>query len=295
MPLLLGTATSTASQAVTSSDGALTAVTNPAHAGILLRAVLSGTQPPTVTFYRTDPDGTRQVVRSGDPAPLIEGMAFAYDHEARPGVTYSYTVTGAAESTAAVLSVPWIGRGGWLRSISEPSRSVRVLVARPLEFTRAANVALSPVLGATYPAGAVWPRAGLTRSLVVECLTPADRDALWATLDTGVLRYDEYPSLSQRSSYLLPGDASETQIGFDAGGAWTITIAMTEMARPATNGAPFLMPGWGWTEAVAGLANMTEVQTAYPNMWAMLLGGAGGVPVGLYGGGGYGDGPYGGT
>lgn len=273
MPLIYTAPSSTASQTVTSSDSILTAVTNPSKAGVLLRAVFTGTQPPTVTFYRTGPDGTKVVVRSGDPAPLISGTAFAYDHEARPGVAYSYTVKGAAESTAAVVTVPWIDRGGWLKSVAQPTRSVRVLLTAPLQITRAANVAVTSVLGYANPAAAVFPRAGVTRTMQVRSLSNADRDALWAVLDAGVVRYDEIDALSRRSTYLLPGDATEEQAGYHDNGAWTVTIDMTEVDRPLTTGAPLLMPGWGWTEATAGFANMTEVQAAYPTMWDMLKAG----------------------
>lgn len=273
MPLIYTAPSSTASTTVTSSDGVLTAVSSPSKSGVLLRAVFTGAQPPSVTFYRTGPDGVKHVVRSGDPAPLVSGTAFAYDHEARPGVAYSYTVKGASESSAVVVTLPWSGRGGWLKSVSEPSKSVRVLVGAPLPPSRASNSVTSRVLGAAAPAAAVWPRSSVESSLEVRSLSPEDRDALWDVLDTGVVRYDEAEALSRRSLYLLPGDVSEEQVGHHVGGVWTLSISVTEVDRPATGGAPLLMPGWSWVDATRGMASMAEVQAAYPTVWDMLLAG----------------------
>lgn len=257
---------------VTSADGILTAVVDTTHAGVLLRARYTGTSPPSeVRFWRTT-GGERTVVRSGDPAPAIAGEAHAYDHEPRPGTLHAYTAeANGVVSKPAVVQDGWTAPGGWLKSAAAPDPPLRVLLAKPLTLSRPSSSGLTTVSGARNPHATVGRRKGVRASMEIIVRSVSDRDRLRDLLDTGVLLYQEHPTLSDLQLHLLPEDVTESRRGLGADTVYDFTVPFVEVGRPPTRGARLLLPGRSWSQMTAPFTSLAALRAAYPTVWDLLL------------------------
>lgn len=275
MPLLWVAPSAAASVTSTSSDGVVTAVTDPERAGVLLRVAVAGVW--ECRIWRTDvSSGERIAVRSGDPALVVEGVAYAYDHEARPGRTYAYSATWVGgESTAATVPLAEVAQTAWLKSARDPSLSRPVIPAPYASATMGDQSSYTPVIGAANPYVSVQAHLGRSWTLTVYSFTEVDADAVLALLDSGPLLWQPDSASSTRSWWMVAGDVQETQIGGVSGGVWIAAAQTRAVDRPVTTGEPMLMPGWSWADAVAPYSTMTEVSAAYPDMWSLLLAGLG--------------------
>lgn len=257
----------------TSSDGIVTAVTDPANLGVLLRVVKTGGA--TATVWRVQ-DGQAARVRSGDSVLLINGQGFAYDHEVDPDFPAAYyAVVDGAQSASAVVTLAWPQTcTAWLKNPVTPSDSMRVRVMRG--WQAGSGFGGSVVGYASPPPGQVaypWATAG----------------AQYAETGTGTLRvydkptYDRLQRMLRAQTPLLlqtsPGYGLEdlwflpTRVDWNRPGdatGWTrrdAVIGWTQMARPATEGWPLLMPRWSWEQA--------QVGGPYADVWALLTAGIG--------------------
>lgn len=258
----------------TSSDGVVTAVTDPANGSVLLRAVKAGEVEATVC--RTDVlTGVRSVVRSGAPCVLIGGTGFAYDHEVSPGRDVVYTaVIAGVESAGAAVRVDWAGSvSGWLKSAHAPSVSRAVHVESPPALVRSSRSTILDV-----PRALPWtswsPPSGRSWGLSLIATSEAEADAHTALLASGALLWQPNPLLSSRSWWALPGGTSEQQYG-SVLGAWLTSVELIEADRPALMmDEPLRMPRWSWQEATGGMTT-AQALVAYPTTWDMLLAGIG--------------------
>lgn len=289
MPIVLdpnipnpGTATTAAS-----SDALLTVYVDSQYAGVLLTADFSGlgTPPLKVRFYR---DGVP--VRSGDAAWAPGGYGRAYDHEAPLGVSSSWTAvpvfadgsTGSS-TTAAAVFLPFDivdGHSVWLKSIDNPSLSMKLLPIFPLPaFTRAASVAFTRVAGSAYPMGSIDKRQARTAEYHFFTDGEAERDDLITLLDgdddtdTGVLLLQHAASHHVKDIYCIAGDIQEIPMDSgmqDADREWVVPL--TEVKRPPTIDSPLYVPGHSWDEARAVAGTWDGAALIWPTWDDALIG-----------------------
>lgn len=275
MPLLYEPATGSASETFTSGDGVVTVVTDPANAGVLIRVQGEGSW---CTLWRTDPEGQAVTVRSGDPCVLVYGEGHAYDHETRPGVAYAYHVTleDGSRSQAVTVTVPWLDpvRDCWIKVVAVPSLSTRV---RALEFEESwdSRTGLVPILSGGVHA-TLDSELPLSGSLTVSTRDKATHDAVVAALSaTSVLLIQATEAHGLPDDlYVVRTSRSKPRPGNTPGYELRHHVAaVQEVVRPVTAGAPLAFPGWSWSDATRGFANMVDVAAAYPTVWDMLLAG----------------------
>ncbi|MGZ4521943.1 MAG: hypothetical protein ACXVXO_00785 [Mycobacteriaceae bacterium] len=262
----------------TSSDGYLTAMLDPAWAGVILKADFTSLSalPVKVAFWR---DG--QKVRSGDTTWAPGGVAVAYDHEAPLGVSSGWTAvpvnadgTLGTASTVAVLTVPNPAAAStnvWLKSTVQPSLSRQVWVETPPQIGMGANLTLTRALGSAYPVGSWDARSGYATQFALVTTTAQQRLDLQSLLDSGPLLYQSASTVDLEDFFSLPGDVTWDYISgaADPSRRWTITV--TQIARPATVDAPLVIPGLSWDTVAGSYASWTALAAAKAS-WTAVLG-----------------------
>lgn len=280
MPLLYVAPAAGSSVTVTSSDGVITAVTDGTNVGVLLRA-LDPEPPYELTFLRTDAStGVVEAVYSGEPSLVVEGVAYAYDHLASPGATYSYSIRrpDGTESSGAVVSLPALSEcGTLLKCPAVPSLSRAVDLVSVSDRDYPSRVSLTTVLDFSAPYAATWVEGSVVMDLVIRTTTKqalADLSALVRSGLTLLLQPSEAHGIDE--TYCVVTSHQITRPGGIPGWSMVDTvIQVVGMDRPAGIGAPLQMPRWSWADAVRPYGTMTEVAAAYPDMWAMLRAGIG--------------------
>lgn len=274
MPIILASGWSNPAPpaTATSPDGVLTVTADAANGGVLLRADFSGlaTHPKYVRFLR----GSERV-RSGDPARSPGGHAVAYDAEAPLGGTSTWTAVpldadeepGTSSAGASLLvPAPTGSRTLWVKSLDRPSLSMAVTLLRPLpSVSRGARVALHEVPGDTYPGGSWDVRSARQVSLQALTATLAERDQMWALLDSGILLVQGIEAWGLGGLYALPGDVDEAYVGSvmsDQRRIWTIPLA--EQRRPATLDSPLYVPGKSYGDSLAAAATYAARLSMWP-------------------------------
>ncbi|WP_051834642.1 hypothetical protein [Streptomyces sp. NRRL S-15] len=165
----------------------------------------------TVQIMRQDPGGGAPVpVRSADPAWALGGVGTVYDHEPPLGVAVVYTATpvhadgstGAASSLAVTVPAPAPGESKdvWLKSLDEPSLSLRAVIVGKPESTATARQDVADVPGSAYPVVAYDEHAAESYTLTIDVpLTAVEQVRL--LLRSGVLL------LQTRPDYVTMPDA----------------------------------------------------------------------------------------
>lgn len=278
MPIIVDPSfTPTPVTTATSSDGFLTAILDPLHAGVRLKADFSalGTRPLKVQFLR---DGTP--VRSGDLAWAPGGIAVAYDHEAPLGVALSWTAvpvnadgSTGTPSSAATLSMPNPTpgtAGSWLKSTLAAGLSRTVWVETPMQMSLGGRVSLSPVIGAAHPAGSWDARLGYVTTLNLVTQTAQQAVDLAALLDSGPLLYQTGTGSDQPDFYFIPGDVTWKRVSTSTDPTRRWTVGVTQIDRPATVDAPLMIPGLSYDTVAATYASYSALSSAVPSYLALL-------------------------
>lgn len=261
---------------VTSSDNVVTAVTDDANGGVLVR-IRPGAG--TVRAIRIDvATGARTPVRSGDPVTIISGEGHAYDHEVIPGRASKYVAeVSGVDSQGATVTLAWRALGSWLRSPLHPSLSTPVRVIHPIDLTEEAATQVLYPDQSRFP----WARGGALRApsgtytfrTISETEGRAVRDLIRSG---GPLHLSAVPESGHDPQWIEVVAMRTTRPGETPG--WVLrdfTVSFVEVDRPYHVGAPVLMPSWGWTQAVGPYSTMAGVQAAYGSVWAMMLAGIG--------------------
>ncbi|MFE0887923.1 hypothetical protein ACFW4Q_02610 [Streptomyces rochei] len=238
-----------------SPDGILTVRRDDAWGGVYLIADYSAAVPPPqrVRFVRVGSDGAETPVRGGDLAWAPGGVAVGYDHEAELGVSsawYAYPVSAAgvvgarSEGSGMAIPEPDTPRDVWLKPISDPGLSLRVIVTSWPSLDYAERQERFDVLGAAAPVMSVdeWSLASGQMTLLTETLE--EREALLELLRSrSVLLAQTRHAYGRPDAYWLPGGFSEEMVGRagDPGRQWT--VAMTQVERPPTVDTPLRIPG----------------------------------------------------
>lgn len=263
---------------VVSADGWLTAVVDPAHAGVMLGVDYTAGTPLAgaadvrkVRITRTDPGAADPLpVRSADPAWAIEGVGVAYDHGAPLGVAVVYTAvpeyedgsTGPASSVSITLADPVTPLDVWIKSIDEPGLSALVTVLDWPTLTWAARVDRADIEDNPYPATAQSVYGASASDITISAQGDAI-EALRTLLTTPGVRLIQTRSDYHRpDQHVLFGDVSEA-VETTPNGARIFTASLTEVARPGTAGQPLRVPGWSYDILATAFASYDEVASTY--------------------------------
>ncbi|MBL3670814.1 hypothetical protein JL475_33625 [Streptomyces sp. M2CJ-2] len=277
---------------LTSPDGWLTAVIDEQWAGVTL--AYNGVTPPPVPraaevrrvrIVRQDPGAAQPVpVRSADLAWAVDGVGQAYDHEAPLGVAVVYTATpqyadgswGPSSSLGLVVPAPAPAQTKdlWLKSIEEPSLSMRVMYGPAQGTTSAARQDTAARSGSPYTAVAYDTAAAPAEAVQVDVLA-ADIERFRKLIRSGVLLAQVRPGYLIPDRYFVPGDVGEKPTGkFGVTGGYTVTFDITPLERPDTAGQPMLAPGWSYDALAAQFGTYDAAVATYPSYLALATDGA---------------------
>ncbi|QDH85607.1 minor tail protein [Brevibacterium phage 4C] len=239
---------------VVSPDGRITAIVDPAHAGVLLRADFDDSVPDTpavpekvlkVRFERQD--GT--VVRSGNPAWAPGGYAHAYDHEATLGggtlwraVPIRFDGTEGTPSEYVGAVIPALSDGwAWLKPVADPNKAM-LLKVEPPDLSYDGRVDTTSIAGSARPAATWDVLEGFTtqlRSLVRE-KTVADQ--LMALLGEGPVLAQFPDCAGLPDFYFIRGKVDLEHIHWD-GYPWRrYQWDVISIDRPDTTDSPLRIP-----------------------------------------------------
>lgn len=208
-----------------------------------------------VRFYRED--GTP--VRSGSPAAVPGGIAYAYDREAPLGVVTSwYAVPEFADGTVGPktqlvsLQIPapslFDTRGVWLKSVSNPNLAVRVTATDVPELSYEARQAFSAVAGASYPAASFDEWGAATGSWSFYVPTDEARKALQAVLSSGVVLVQTHPDAAIEDMYVLFGGITRSRPGSVRQQDQLLTADFTEVGPLPAEGSALFIPSHSWAD-----------------------------------------------
>jgi hypothetical protein len=260
---------------VWSSDGYLVAILDAPYAGVLLVMDRPSYADPIThwTVERVNPDGSRHLVRSGDPVWAPGGMGLCYDHEAPLGVAVLYSATPldadgiavASPSTVAVtIPVPAFPRDVWIKSTDRPSASLRVHVEDWPELATESRNQLVVIPGDRYPAATLDVYDASTSTMTLFTETTSEAVALRDLLESpDVLLVSARPEHNRTDEFVVTGALTEAIIGpGDPARRWTVPLQ--PVARPATRDQVMRMPGWSCDELLERFATLSAVAASYP-------------------------------
>ncbi|MFI7240113.1 hypothetical protein [Streptomyces cyaneofuscatus] len=270
---------------VTSPDGYLAAVVDEQWAGVVLSYDASDLGDADdirkVRIVRQDPGGVAVPVRSADLAWALGGVGTAYDHEAPVGEAVVYTATpvyadgstGPTSSLAVTVPAPTPGevRDVWLKSLDNPSLSLRaVIVGRP-EATAAGRQDVADIPGSPYRVVAYDEHAAEAYTLTID-VPPQAVEQVRELLRSGVLLLQTRPGyVTMPDAFHVPADItgpiSTGRLG--SSGGYQFSWAVEPVARPDTADAPLRIPGWSWDHVAQQFATWDAVAAAFTS-WASL-------------------------
>jgi hypothetical protein len=258
--------------ASTSTDGYITATTDPTYGGVLLTADFSTlpTLPRKVRFSR----GDGSLVRSGDTAWAPGGIAYAYDFEMELGVITPYAATPLfdtfgvwSEGTTsgyASVTVPDVDQSAdfWLKSISNPLLSVRASSRNDAEFSLAGRDSLIDIPGSEFAAGSwdVPTRQPVTYTFGLT--TTVERDALYDVLRAGPVLIQILKLYDIYDGYYVFAGLTERYTFGGYSQARTVTATFKPVRRPPTEGAPLYIPGRSYDDVDIAYASYTALDAA---------------------------------
>lgn len=236
-----------------SGDGVVRAEVSAGWGFVLLVVSTTGAR---VRVWR-DAGAGAVLVRSGDWVRVVAGTGVAVDNEPPLDVPVEYWVERADGSlsgrVAVVVPSPSEGfADSWLRSVSSPGLSVPVWVESWPSSGRAARQSVSRVVGR---AGAVVSsdvRSAREGTIALVCETHEDRDAVLECVSAGPVLFQTAPGRGRPDLYCMVGDWVEEQVGRLEDGLWRVPLPFVEVDRPATAGAPLVVPGLSYLEGPDG-------------------------------------------
>lgn len=235
-----------------------------------------GELPSRVRFLRGD-----STVRSGDPAEAPGGKAVAYDHEAGWGRTSlwsavpifrdgsegepSMPVAATLPEDLAVLDDLWI------KSVAEPSLSLRATVIDPLpQMSLGGRQSFSSVPGDGLPVATWDVHSGYEFALRVLTETAQQRAAMEALLDSGTLLLQTTTAVDLEDLFVVPGDVSWAWVNDSRDPSRVWTIAATRVGRPGTVQAPLRIPGRTCDDVIDTYASCATLLAQVPSCYALL-------------------------
>jgi len=294
MPMIVDPAAApvTPPTTVTSPEGWLTAVIDEPWAGVYLAVDYTAGPAPLgtaadvrkVLISRQGDAAAPVAVRSGDLAWAIEGIGQAYDHEAPLGVAVAYTARplyadgtwGPTTSLALVVPAPAPQqvRDLWIKSIDEPSLSMRVMLGPAQGTTSEGRQDTAALTGTPYMAVAYDTAAAAAEPVSVDVLAP-DIERFRELIRSGVLLAQVRPGYQTPDRFFVPGDVGETPTGrLGSTGGYTLTFDIAPIERPDTGGQPMIAPSWSYDRLAADFASYDAVAASYASYLALATNGA---------------------
>lgn len=278
------------------SDNVLTVTTDPAYAGVWLRADFSALNPQPLQVRFTRAGGT--IVRSGDPAWAPGGIAYAYDHEAPLGGLSVWTATpiwqdgtvGSDSVSVAVIVDPMNAEVDcWIKPLANADKALGLQVHNDrIEEAYDGRVATADILGAALPAASWDRRRPSAMSITLRTTTKAQKVLLTSALDEGPVLVQLNPVYGIDDFYAVPDGSTLRYLR----GMWSpvrdVPTSFVPIARPATIDAPLRWPGKSYAAVSAPFAIYDNRQSAYPTYRSVLET----PPTFTPGGAGYGMGVY---
>lgn len=246
---------------VTSPDGHITAIVDPSHAGVLLRANFDDSVPDTpargtvakVRFERQD----GSVVRSGNPAWAPGGYAHAYDHEASLGggtlwraVPIHFDGTEGTPSDYVGAVIPALTDGwAWLKPVADPDKAM-MLKVEPPNLSYDGRVETTSITGAPRPAATWDVLEGFTTQLRSLIREKDVEEKLMALLDEGPV-LAQFPACAGLPDfYFIRGKLDLEHVHWD-GYPWRrYQWDVIQVDRPDTTDSPLRIPGLSYDTVV---------------------------------------------
>ncbi|MFJ8883601.1 hypothetical protein ACIRJR_09325 [Streptomyces sp. NPDC102402] len=235
-----------------------------------------------VRIVRQDPGAAAPVpVRSADPAWALEGVGTAYDHEAPLGVAVVYTATpiyadgttGASSALAVTVPAPLPGepRDVWLKSVDDPSLSLRAVIVGKPEASAVGRQDVAEVPGSPYRVVAFDEHAAEAYPLTID-VPPAAVEQVRLLLRSGVLLLQTRPGyVTLPDAYHVPADItgpiSTGRLGASTG--YQFSWSVEPVDRPDTAEQPMRMPAWSYEQLAARYATSDAAVASYSS-WASL-------------------------
>lgn len=176
---------------------------------------LNWTAMTSASVSRTDPDGSINPVRSGNPAALVAGLWTDFDYEAPVGVTAHYTAvsnTGATLTAAAGVTDTPYGQV-WLKHPGKPALNMQVAISMPGldSITRTARREVLAIVNRANPVVLAMPRAGRSATITVMVPDFATEQTLLSMLADGQPLLIQPPLVSNLGNiYLSIADVGVT-------------------------------------------------------------------------------------
>jgi hypothetical protein len=191
--------------------------------------------PPSVS--RLDPDGTYRLVRGGNPCTLDgDGNWLGYDYEAPfdVPVTYYASSVDTYALASAPITLPSNG-AAWFKHVLHPDLSVRALLTKMPDLTRAARTGTFAVLNRSEPVGTSTVRVAPVGTLDFRTDNDGERTAIDACFADGTTVVLVTPASSGLGSlYMMPGEIREnrpTHYGPEQVRTWTLAFTVVDRPR----------------------------------------------------------------
>lgn len=245
-----------------STDGAVTLTAHPEASFVTvlvdMSALITGDGPHTTTVYRTTTAGT-VVVAGIDSVAAPNAILVGVDNQAPLGVDLTYTaVTTAPDGTtvtsaAATITLPASTIGTWCNSLTDPARSIRLIVVDYPKWTRPTRTNLLEIAERTNPLPVHRGRGGESGTLTVY----VDTNARQAAVDNLVTSDDTWliqspAAHNEPDRYVTVGDTGAERISrLGAIPHRTYPLPLVVVDRPLTTGPTLTEPGYAYDDDVA--------------------------------------------
>lgn len=270
MPVI-GVVAASADVLVTSSDGKIRAWPRSQWGSVSLRVTLDSAATTATVWRQNATTGERSIVRTGDAMAVLGGAGIAFDHEAPPGSTLTYTVIPAngasagVESAGATVTTATIpAHSVWVKDPHAPVNSRLVTgrsVMRPSSRTRRQGV--FEVVGRANPVVVSDSLGARTGEVGLLGLARADRTPIRRLVESSVLLIQLDASLDEPSRFVAISTDSEEPFGPRALGITDWILSVVEVDRPATPGAPLMIPGQSYAEFTGRFASYSAASSAF--------------------------------
>lgn len=238
---------------------AITATADTANSRVAL--AVTGASGSTGYIRRTNPDGTSNTVRNGEPATFTVGAWSDYDYETPMDLAVTYQVLSSDQTTVQATSSSTTlasGDATWLKDPTVPALNFVVKVTALPELTRDLPMGTFYVAGRTYPVVTTGKRFAPTAELTAYTETFAERQAMLNILSTGrVLQLSTPDGYGLGAYYVAVGAVAEQRHKINTNPVRTWTLPLTVTDRPAYVSSA--SSGNTWGDVVSNYATWADV------------------------------------
>lgn len=267
---------------VSGLDGLVTLIPHATFPGVLVR-IESTWDDPETRVVRSVEGGPWEPVRSGDPVRMLPDggvmAGHAFDLAAIPGRQVAYT-TAVADSVqtrrAASIRLPELDTcEAWLKHALAPRLSLRVRIMRDGANRSTTGWATrTDVYSARYPGIAQAGVSSIEYPLTLCVKGEPEVHRLRALIETPgpmLLQASSAHGLDEAWLAWTGADVAEDRMDSIGWEHRHITVPMVEVAAPATQGAPLVIPGPTYADLRPRAASWTHFAQEYPTSFDLLL------------------------